>query len=255
MQYRIRHLILFLLWTSASFAVTLSVQSGQGKVGTTGNVISVVLENDVPIQGVQMKMADIPDFLIPDTLMTTDRTSEYQLSYSDTMGVLTIVLWSMSGSIVQAGEGPILDIVYTVSESARLENVQISIFQQGLYVVDAERNNLPVSINDGSFLVTHVAGSHEQPHVFDLGANYPNPFNPVTTIPFTLSQTGAVRLDIFNSVGQHIRKIIDAALPAGHHEVKWDGRDSSGRVAPAGMYLLRLRSDHAVRTRSLLLVK
>ncbi len=84
----------------------------------------------------------------------------------------------------------------------------------------------------------------------------PNPFNPRTELAFELDRPGNVRLDIFDARGRLVRRLVRGeVLEAGRHEVVWDGRDSSGQTAAAGVYLARLRAGNVLDTRRMTLVK
>ena len=76
----------------------------------------------------------------------------------------------------------------------------------------------------------------------------PNPFNPSTSLRFHLPTSGAVSLDIYNVVGQVVRRVLSRQdLEAGHHTFLWDGRDDGGRPVASGVYLYRLTfQDQAV---------
>jgi len=74
---------------------------------------------------------------------------------------------------------------------------------------------------------------------FQLLPAYPNPFNPATTIPCFLPGPGQVKIGIYNIQGQLVRELFAGKLPAGRHELHWDGRDSSGFPATSGVYLVR----------------
>ena len=78
------------------------------------------------------------------------------------------------------------------------------------------------------------------PDHFALLANYPNPFNPATTIRYQLPQASHVTLKIYNLLGQEIRTLVDVIQEAGFHNVRWDGRDDSGAPVSSGVYLVRL---------------
>jgi len=90
---------------------------------------------------------------------------------------------------------------------------------------------------------------------YDLYQNFPNPFNPNTTISFDLADREFVRLDIYNNLGQKIRSLVDNQLAAGPHQVQWDGRDDLGQEAPAGVYYYRIRAGSFQATNKMLLVK
>jgi flagellar hook assembly protein FlgD len=90
---------------------------------------------------------------------------------------------------------------------------------------------------------------------FSLGQNVPNPFNPSTQIAYTLPQAGAVRLVVYNLLGQQIRTLVEGDQGAGRYRVEWDGRDDQGRVVSSGVYVYRLVSAGLVESRRMVLVK
>ncbi|NKB68874.1 MAG: T9SS type A sorting domain-containing protein [Candidatus Latescibacteria bacterium] len=94
-----------------------------------------------------------------------------------------------------------------------------------------------------------------EPDRFALEANYPNPFNSGTTIPFQLDRTGIVQLHIFNLAGQPVRTLAEWPLPSGAHRVGWDGRDQRGQALASGAYIYRLRQGERVATGKLLLLR
>ena len=89
----------------------------------------------------------------------------------------------------------------------------------------------------------------------DLEQNFPNPFNPSTSIPFALPSAAQVRLSVFNVLGQQVRTLLDREVEAGYHRLAWDGRDDAGRQAGAGVYFYLLESGSFRQTRKMTLVK
>ena len=80
------------------------------------------------------------------------------------------------------------------------------------------------------------------PSTFALGANYPNPFNPATIIPFAVpAEAGDVDLTIYNVLGQPVRHVWNGPLAAGEYRLVWDGRDAQGQPVAAGVYLYQLQ--------------
>jgi hypothetical protein len=110
----------------------------------------------------------------------------------------------------------------------------------------------PVSIT-----ITDSDPGSEVPEQIALGLHgaYPNPFNPSTTISYTLGETSAVQLDVFNFRGQHVRTLQTGNQTAGDHNVVWDGHDGQGQSVPSGMYLFRLRSNGTEYTSKAMLMK
>ena len=92
------------------------------------------------------------------------------------------------------------------------------------------------------------------PQRFELFQNFPNPFNPSTTIPYRLPAPGHVRLEVFNLLGQRVTTLVDEEQPAGMHTAAWNGTDSAGRPVAAGVYLYRLRGGATSGTRRMVLL-
>ena len=108
-----------------------------------------------------------------------------------------------------------------------------------------------VLINQGT-PATAVASEAATPTAFALGANYPNPFNPTTTIPLAVPDGAKnVSLTIYNVLGQPMRRVWTGSLPAGEHRLTWDGRDAQGQPVAAGVYVYRLQVDEQTRTRKM----
>jgi hypothetical protein len=85
--------------------------------------------------------------------------------------------------------------------------------------------------------------------------NYPNPFNPRTTIGFSLEETFDAKLYVFNLSGALVRRIDLGVLPPGEHEAEWDGKDDSGSDVSSGVYFCRLGSDDKRQAAKMLLVR
>ena len=92
------------------------------------------------------------------------------------------------------------------------------------------------------------------PARFELGANYPNPFNPSTLIPYQLAASSHVRLEVFNLLGQRIATLVAGERSAGVHTAVWDATDGSGQAVGAGVYLYRLTVGGDSQTGRMVLV-
>ncbi len=89
----------------------------------------------------------------------------------------------------------------------------------------------------------------------ELKPNFPNPFNPRTTLAFELAETKSVRLSIYSLSGRLVRTLVDGTRSEGRHEVQWDGLDSHGLSTPSGTYFYRLQAGGVDQTRSMVLVR
>ncbi|UCG53025.1 MAG: choice-of-anchor D domain-containing protein [Candidatus Latescibacterota bacterium] len=98
-------------------------------------------------------------------------------------------------------------------------------------------------------------GVGEIPRVFALYQNHPNPFNPSTTISFTLPERGKTRLSVYNIEGSLVATLVDGTLGEGFKQVTWDGKDSHGNQVSTGVYFYRLTSGKRALTRKMVFLK
>lgn len=95
------------------------------------------------------------------------------------------------------------------------------------------------------------------PESFSLRQNFPNPFNPTTTIEFRNPESRPVKvtLAVFNLLGQQVRQLYDGLAQPGMTRVVWDGRDGNGAPAASGIYFYRLKLDQVTMTKKMILLK
>ncbi len=93
------------------------------------------------------------------------------------------------------------------------------------------------------------------PDKFDLSHNYPNPFNPQTTIKFQLPQREYVTLKIYNMLGQEVRTLKEEDMEPGYYHIIWDGRDNHGKVVSNGIYLFQLKAGDYQNTKKMIMLK
>jgi hypothetical protein len=93
------------------------------------------------------------------------------------------------------------------------------------------------------------------PAKLQLLGNYPNPFNPTTTISFTNTKVGNVTIDVFNTKGQKVRSLLNGFYGVGEHSVVWNGLDDKGGSVGSGVYFYRMKTDEYNETKKMLLMK
>jgi len=93
------------------------------------------------------------------------------------------------------------------------------------------------------------------PESFSLSQNFPNPFNPSTSIKFTLPAKSNVTITILNILGQEVNRLVDKTMEAGYYEIVWDGRTGDGREVSSGFYFYQLRTLDFSASRKMLLLK
>jgi hypothetical protein len=120
----------------------------------------------------------------------------------------------------------------------------IGIATHGNGMYSSNFSNDVLSINEPSFPVT-----------FEIGQNFPNPFNHTTKIPFVLTNSGLVTIKIFDLMGREIITLLDREINKGSHHVTWLGKDMYGNIMPTGIYIYQIKSGELIRSKKMHLLK
>lgn len=94
-----------------------------------------------------------------------------------------------------------------------------------------------------------------RPDTFTISQNAPNPFNPETTIAYTLPEPSRVKILIYNVLGQKVRTLVNAHKPVGVYRVTWDGKNDSGHSVSSGLYLYKITAGPFTGIRKMLVLK
>jgi len=106
---------------------------------------------------------------------------------------------------------------------------------EGLQIVDRYGNPMEIAS-----LVNELGDNQAMPRRFELEQSYPNPFNPETTIKFSMPHAGEVRLTVYDINGREVCTLVKGQWAAGFHSVIWNGRDRHGQRVATGMYFYRI---------------
>ena len=160
---------------------------------------------------------------------------------ADEAGVLTVVA---HGDVVSEGE---LALSLVFRPTTEIENTIVEIADNQTYDSEFGFNRLalpaPVQLQT-------------RPEAFALANNYPNPFNPATTIKYALPQAADVELTVYNVVGQVVRTLVAEHQSAGRYVVEWDATNDNGHSLSSGMYFYRLEAGGEFReVKKMLLLK
>ena len=170
----------------------------------------------------------------------------------DDMQALIGCLIGMVLSVCASAE-PLLEGRVRLASGEAVAYAQVQVFD----LTDLQRGAVAQAMTDGtgSFALSLAAlPGMALPERFELGANYPNPFNPSTLIPYQLAASSHVRLEVFNLLGQRIATLVEGEQPAGMHTAVWDATDAAGQAVGAGVYLYRLTVSGEHQTGRMVLV-
>ena len=88
-----------------------------------------------------------------------------------------------------------------------------------------------------------------------LGNNYPNPFNPETTIAYSVKETGPVTIEVYNLKGQLVKTLIKGRQEPGNHTIVWDGKDNNGHSVSSGVYYYKMQAGTYSSTKKMIMMK
>ncbi|HPR18678.1 MAG TPA: T9SS type A sorting domain-containing protein [Candidatus Cloacimonadota bacterium] len=114
--------------------------------------------------------------------------------------------------------------------------------------------NAPIAYYD--FIYGNAGAENQLVNMTRLCDNYPNPFNPETTISFaTTNSHESTRIEVYNLKGQKVKMLVNEILPTGQHEVVWNGTDDHGKSVSSGIYFYQMKSGNYQKTRKMILLK
>jgi len=178
--------------------------------------------------------------------------------------------------VVTSGGYPLSDVLVAITgtglntTSNEWGQYTIPDIEEGTYSIRAEKTGYDAYTHSGIIITIGQATTHNfimtsevdadsdtvgVPLVTGLGGNYPNPFNPETTITFSLAKQGLVEIEIYNIKGNKVKTLVKEHKSAGNHQVLWDGTDDRNRYVGSGIYFYRLKSGSYISTRKMLLLK
>ncbi|NLP10157.1 S8 family serine peptidase [bacterium] len=162
---------------------------------------------------------------------------------------------SLSGgtALSQAGPG---DISHVISVGPLTLLPQNAVTLHFALMAGRSLADLQNTVERGNhFLLTRLTNDQPaQPADWELYANYPNPFNAATMITYQLPRGAAVRLEVFDLLGRHVKTLVDRVEPVGFHKVTWDGSNQQGLAMASGVYWCRLQAGSFSRSRKMLLI-
>ena len=124
--------------------------------------------------------------------------------------------------------------------------IYVTDFDNGLFLFQVEGYDSPVSTG---------VGAPEPATLARLSGNFPNPFNPSTTIRYELDAPMHVQISVHDATGRIVRTLVDRAESAGAYETTWDGRNHEGRGVASGVYFCRLSTAGGIQSRRMILIK
>lgn len=247
--------------SGGKFSVKLTVSNGQ-------ETHTLLREDYIEISGVlpnlivntgQVDLGSIPGNL--DSVDTTfyiyntaQGTDSIFVSVSDYFNADSAAI-SVTPSAARIAGNDSLAITFTIRP-----NLMAPLFYLPQIRIEAQRNpDVQVFEKRFRFTISQVNDLGNQqgaiPRKFELQQNFPNPFNPVTNLGFSIPEFGFVTLAIYDVLGREIAVLVNENLPSGKYEVQWGGRDGNGLMVASGVYLYRLTGGKFRENKKMLLLR
>jgi hypothetical protein len=120
-----------------------------------------------------------------------------------------------------------------------------------------EYESQPVNIHFSGNMELHKVDLEFKnlPDTYSLHQNFPNPFNPITTLRYDLPEDASVIISIYDMLGREVTQLVNTTQEAGFKSVQWDATDSMGRPVSAGVYLYQIHAGEFVQTKKMVLLK
>lgn len=190
-------------------------------------IIPVVVAGDASVHAADLTLLyDSEAWAL--TEIVSSRDNAFWMANTSTSGKIRVALLNAEGLLNAQKE--LLRLRFKIIQTGNAI-VPFSIAQAELF--DAHAQSIQVLLTQGE--------PSSPPQSFALLQNFPNPFNPETTIRFDLPHPSEVRLQIFNVHGQLLRTLFEGALKPGAWQRAWDGKDARGNEVPSGVYFYRLQ--------------
>ncbi|MDK9699602.1 MAG: T9SS type A sorting domain-containing protein [bacterium] len=204
------------------FRVNSDVQNSNVWYGPDGNTLPSSLGNGI--------VPSIADFALVGRISTSGtpfRIGSYHKIRSSQSGTLYVSINDYTGgSNFTDNSGSLIVVVTTAANLTSGDNVGVA-----------------------------EPGSSELPQMVDIGNNYPNPFNPTTTISYSMPKRGNVEVNVFDLQGRLVRNLLQAEQMPGEHQVMWDSRNDVGAPVSSGTYFYQVRVDGVSGTKQMILLK
>ncbi|MBN1407990.1 MAG: CotH kinase family protein [Calditrichaceae bacterium] len=147
-------------------------------------------------------------------------------------------------------------VKYSILSSAKVEDLT----ETREYQIEVKARDYAGNYSEGnpvvSAYVTHLdSQTHRLPDKIQLYQNYPNPFNSFTTISYYLFENTDVTIQVFNTIGQDLLKLIYVNQSVGKHKFIWDGKDKYGNDLSSGVYIYQIKSRQFKLSRKMILLR
>jgi hypothetical protein len=212
------------------------------------NQVMVRLSNTDPIAGMQFSIHARGVTL--KTIVATDRAASSALGvyqYLKDASTLNVVILAPVRSSLPVGDGVIGRITYETNSSSLADTCEIVL--TGLLVCSQDAKALEVTASTLTWQSQEGLGDTQS--ASSLEQNFPNPFNPSTTIAYRIERASHVVLSVYDITGRQVEMLVDRYQSVGTYQVRWNAEGTMGRRLASGVYIARLQVDGKISAKTM----
>ena len=230
-------------------------EGGGGSASFQSVPITVEMNNGVPVKGIQFNVVDGGDYLSIESVVGIDRGANFTFVGNEIDGQSMILGVNFQGLEIPAGSGVIAEVVFNIAAGAPMGDISMSISE----LIVAAEGGIPLPSNGGETMFSVTVSTDEQaevPSQYELSQNFPNPFNPTTSISFSVPEASEIHVGIYNLLGQEVRTLTSGEHQPGFYTAMWDGLNKNGTRVESGVYIYRMNTSTGFSaTKKLVLLK
>ena len=182
-------------------------------------------------------------------LLTIYNIGNATLTISNISSTESVFSTNLTSYDIQPGDSQMVQVAFTPTEPI--------IYTSNLFVIsnDSEMDTLIVPVSGVGIMLARIELDAQLPHILVLYPNYPNPFNPVTTLRYDLPENSLVNITIYDMLGREVKTLINQTQDAGYKSVIWDATNDYGKPVSAGIYLFQIQAGEYISTKKMVLLK
>jgi hypothetical protein len=206
----------------------------------TGNGIAVEIESDKKVKGVQMELNDLRSLIPTNSSMSSifDQALYYQNNE-----FLRMLSYDGAAETIEPGIFVLASLPFNLydPQSIKVENI----------IVADENNRAMPKVE----IEIRYSGEPGLPLDYALSQNFPNPFNPTTSVQFTVPKEGLVTIKVYDMLGQAVVDLYSGNAQAGTYTLNWNGKDNSGNAVSSGSYIYKMTAGDFVQSKKMTFLK
>ena len=238
-----------------SSIVALSMVMGSATIGfnktvagANGSNVSLAIESQEDVYGLQFEIKYNTDEIILNNI--TSKVDGFTFEYREKEdGLVKGLLFSLQGIAISNSNDISELLEFDFSEKNNFSGSSIVEFVD---IILAGEHGSSIEVSANSFEVNTDASL---PAKTDLGTNYPNPFNPTTTIEYSIAETGMTSLVIYDLNGAVVKNLVSGSIDAGNYTAVWNATNNQGNPVASGRYILKMTAPSYSETITMTLLK